>query len=109
MAVYDGTQGSKEGYDIFDTWSRRIPGYDDQGIAPEKWASLDPLTAEIGSLLVRYLSKPSRKAGPPVSTIFLASHLSIFLRRHPEFSNISRHRIHKLTCQLARTQLCLFL
>ena len=39
IAVYDGTQGSGEGYDIFDTWSRRIPGYEAEGITTEKWSS----------------------------------------------------------------------
>ena len=61
MAVYDGTQGSKEGYDIFDTWSRRIPGYDDQGIAPEKWASFgSPYSGNrvtVGTLLKQAIEK----------------------------------------------------
>ncbi len=39
FAVYEGTSGSREGYDIFDTWSRRIPGYEAAGITTEKWAS----------------------------------------------------------------------
>ena len=39
MAVFDGTKGSQEGYDIFDAWSRTIPGYEQEGIAQDKWQS----------------------------------------------------------------------
>ena len=47
------------------------------------------------SLLLRYLAKPKKADGPPVSTIFLSSHLAILLRRHPKFGHLSRHKIHE--------------
>lgn len=38
ISVFDGTQGSAQGYDLFDTWSRRCPGYL-EGTTQAKWQS----------------------------------------------------------------------
>ena len=38
MAVFDGTQGSQDGFELFDTWSRRCPGYM-EGATQAKWQS----------------------------------------------------------------------
>lgn len=38
MAIFDGTQGSPDGYDMFVAWSRTCPGYV-EGTHAEKWQS----------------------------------------------------------------------
>jgi hypothetical protein len=38
MAIFDGTQGSPDGYDLFVAWSRTCPGYV-EGTHAEKWTS----------------------------------------------------------------------
>ena len=38
MATFDGTKGSADGLDLFDTWSRRCPGYV-EGTTEAKWQS----------------------------------------------------------------------
>jgi hypothetical protein len=39
MAVFDGAQGSYEGYEIFDAWSQKCPNYGGPESTSEKWAS----------------------------------------------------------------------
>jgi Domain of unknown function (DUF927)/Primase C terminal 2 (PriCT-2) len=61
MAVYDGTKGSREGYDIFDAWSRRIPGYEQEGIEISKWESFGGRHGD--RITVATLFKQAQKAG----------------------------------------------
>ena len=61
--------------------------------------------AALELLLLRYLSKPKISE---VSSILLATHLSILLRRHPQYCNLSKQSVHRIVCRLAASQLSLF-
>ncbi len=62
MAIFGGTQGSQEGYEIFDSWSQKCPNYSGPESTSEKWSSFGG-RAGLARITSATLFKQAQEAG----------------------------------------------